>query len=86
LPAKRQTSIRGRDWVLDFSNIIHKNGQRSPLYARVLDVDNARETIQNNEILGIIQPHASTKVTIAAAAISAANPIVGYTLKGIQTV
>jgi LssY C-terminus/Ankyrin repeats (many copies) len=72
--------------VLDFSNIVHKNGQRSPLYARVLDVDNARETVANNEILGIVQPHASTKVAIAAAAVSAANPIAGYTLKGIQTV
>ncbi len=38
--------------VLDFSNIVHKDGQVSPLYARVLDVDNARETIRNNEILG----------------------------------
>ncbi len=45
--------------VLDFSNVMHQDGQVSPLYARVLDVDNARETIRNNEILGIIQPHAS---------------------------
>jgi hypothetical protein len=35
--------------VLDFSNILHKNGQRSPLHARVLDVDNARETVRNWE-------------------------------------
>jgi len=72
--------------VLDFSNILHGNGQITPLYARVLDVDNARETIRNNEILGIIQPHASTKVSIAMAAVGASNPIAGYTLKGAQTV
>jgi hypothetical protein len=72
--------------VLDFSNIIHKSGQRSPLYARVLDVDNARETVRNNEILGIVQPHASTKASIAMAALGAANPIAGYTIKGVQTV
>jgi hypothetical protein len=72
--------------VLDFSNILHKNGQKSALYARVLDVDNARETIRNNEILGIVQPHASTKVSIAMAAIGAANPIAGYSIKGVQTV
>jgi hypothetical protein len=72
--------------VLDFSNILHSNGQRSPLYARVIDVDNARETIRNNEILGIVQPHASTKATIAFAALSAANPIAGYTIKGVQAV
>ena len=72
--------------VLDFSNILHKSGKKTPLYARVLDVDNARETVRNNEILGIIQPHASTKVSIAMMALSASNPIAGYTVKGVQTV
>ncbi|HTQ98181.1 MAG TPA: LssY C-terminal domain-containing protein, partial [Candidatus Acidoferrum sp.] len=72
--------------VLDFSNIVHNNGKRSPLYARVIDVDNARETVRNNEILGIIQPHASTKASITFAAISVANPIAGYAIKGAQTV
>ncbi len=72
--------------VLDFSNIVYKSGKSSPLYARVLDVDNARETVRNNEIMGIIQPHASSKVSIAMAALGAANPIAGCTIKGIQTV
>ncbi len=72
--------------VLDFSNIVHKDGQLSPLYARVLNVDNARETVRNNEILGIVQPHASSKVSIAMAALGAANPIAGYSLKGVQTI
>jgi hypothetical protein len=72
--------------VLDFSNIVHSNGQQSHLYARVLSVDNARETVQNNEILGIIQPHASTKTSLAMAAVSAINPIAGYTIKGVQAV
>ena len=60
--------------------------KRSPLYAHVLDVDNARETVRNNEILGIIQPHASKKLSIAMLAIGAANPIAGYAIKGVQTV
>jgi LssY C-terminus len=72
--------------VLDFSNILHKNGEHSPLYARVLDVDNARETVRNNEILGIVQPHASSKLSIAMAALGATNPIAGYTIKSVQTV
>jgi LssY C-terminus len=72
--------------VLDFSNIVHRNGQKSQLYARVLSVDNARETVRNNEILGIVQPHASGKASIAMAAVSVINPIAGYTIKGIQTV
>jgi LssY C-terminus len=72
--------------VLDFSNVVHKDGQVSPLYARVLDVDNARETIRNNEILGIIQPHASKKASLVFAAMSASNPFAGYAIKGISTV
>lgn len=72
--------------VLDFSYIVHKNGKKSPLYARVIDVDNARETVRNNEIMGIVQPHASRKVSLALAGLSAANPIAGYTIKGIQTI
>jgi hypothetical protein len=72
--------------VLDFSNIVHMPDKRSPLYAHVLAVDNARETVRNNEILGIIQPHASKKLSIAMAAIGAGNPIAGYAIKGVQTV
>lgn len=72
--------------VLDFSCIVHKDGKKSPLYARVIDVDNARETVRNNEILGIVQPHASRKVSLALAGLSAANPIAGYTIKGVQTI
>lgn len=72
--------------VLDFSNVVHSNGQTSALYARVLNVDNARETVRNNEILGIVQPHASTKQSLAMAALGAVNPIAGYTIKGVQTV
>ena len=72
--------------VLDFSNILHKDSSKSPLYARVLDVDNARETVRNNEIMGIVQPHASGKLSLVMAALGAANPIAGYSIKGVQTV
>jgi len=72
--------------VLDISNIVHADNQMTPVYARVIDVDNARETVRNNEIMGIVQPHASTKLSIAFMAVSAANPIAGYTVKGMQTV
>ncbi|MGA2904287.1 MAG: LssY C-terminal domain-containing protein [Candidatus Korobacteraceae bacterium] len=72
--------------VLDFSNVPHKEGTRSPLYLRVLDVENARETVRNNEIIGIVQPHASTKVSLITAAAAASNPIAGYAIKGAQTI
>jgi hypothetical protein len=72
--------------VLDFSNVVHKDGKTSPLYARVIDVDNARETVRNNEILGIIQPHVTGKVSLAFAALGAINPIAGYTINGVRAV
>jgi hypothetical protein len=72
--------------VLDFSNIIHADGTRSPLYARVIDVDNARETVRNNEIIGIVQPHASTKASMVLAGLGMINPIAGYAIKGVSTV
>jgi LssY C-terminus len=72
--------------VLDFSNVLHSNKQQTPLYARVLNVDNARETVQNNEILGMIQPHASKKISLALSALGAANPLVGYTITGVRSV
>jgi hypothetical protein len=72
--------------VLDWSNVVHKDGKTSKLYSRVIDVDNARETVRNNEILGIIQPHVTGKVSIAFAALGAVNPIVGYAINGARTV
>lgn len=72
--------------VLDWSNVVHKDGKTSKLYTRVIDVDNARETVRNNEILGIIQPHVTGKVSIAFAALGAINPIVGYAINGARTV
>jgi hypothetical protein len=72
--------------VLDFSNVVHKDGKTSPLYARVIDVDNARETVRNNEILGIIQPHVTGKVSLAFAALGAINPIAGLTINGARAV
>ncbi len=71
--------------VIDFSNVVHKNGVKSPLYARVLAVDNARETVRNNEIIGIVQPHASSKVSLAFSAVGMVHPAAGYAIKGVQT-
>lgn len=72
--------------VLDFASIQHADGSTSDLYTRVLNVDNARETVRNNEIFGIVQPHAHTKVSLALSAVGAVNPIAGYAVRGVQTV
>ena len=70
--------------VLDFSNVIHRDGSKSPLYTRVLSVDNARETVRNNEIFGIVQPHASGKMALALSAMGAVNPIASYAIQGTR--
>jgi len=72
--------------VLDFSNIVHADGTKTPLYARVIDVDNARETVRNNEILGMVQPHASTKASAALSVVGIVNPIAGYAIRGASAV
>src|SRR5579871_5309708 len=72
--------------VLDFSNLPHKDGSKSAMYLPVLDVDNARETVRNNEIIGIVQPHADTKVGMAVGAVGSLNPIAGAAIKGTQAI
>ncbi len=72
--------------VLDFASIVHPDGTVSDLYSRVLNVDNARETVRNNEIFGIVQPHAHGKVSLALSAVGVINPIAGYAVRGVQTV
>lgn len=71
--------------VLDFSNVLSANGRKSPIYTRVVAVDNARETVRNSEILGIVQPHVSSKISLALSAVGMANPAASYALKGIQS-
>ena len=72
--------------VLDFSNIVYSDGSSSPLYARVLSVDNARETVRNNEILGIVQPHTASKISLLTSAVSAVNPVTSFTVTGVKAV
>jgi hypothetical protein len=72
--------------VLDFSNIVYRDGSSSPLYTRVLSVDNAREAVRNNEILGIVQPHSASKITLLTSAVGAVNPLAGYTITGVKAV
>jgi len=43
--------------VLEFANFIHEDGTRSRLATRVLEVDNARETVHHGRILGAPFPN-----------------------------
>jgi hypothetical protein len=64
--------------VLDIANVVQPDGTKSPVSTRVLVVDNARESVENNEIHGIIEPHASKKEGIAMVAVGIADPILGF--------
>ena len=68
--------------VPDIANVVGPDSSRSAVSTRVLMVDNARETVENNEIHGIIEPHASKKEGIGLIAIGIADPIVGISLLG----
>jgi hypothetical protein len=56
----------------------------SPVSTRVLAVDNAREAVENNEIRGIVQPHASKKEGIALLAVGIADPLLGLGIFGTK--
>lgn len=43
--------------LLEFANFIHEDGTRSRLATRVLEVDNARETVHHGRILGVPFPN-----------------------------
>jgi hypothetical protein len=63
--------------VLDLASVVHDDGSRSRLYSRVLGVDNARESVSNNEVHGIVEPHASKKQSITMVAVGIADPLLG---------
>ncbi len=70
---------------LDFANIVHANGKRSPVFLRLTGVDNAREVIRNNEIHGITQPHASTKAGWGLRLVGMSHPALAWAIEGIRT-
>jgi hypothetical protein len=43
--------------LLEFANFLHEDGTRSRLAARVMEVDNARETVHHGRILGVPFPN-----------------------------
>jgi hypothetical protein len=70
--------------VLDFANVIHRNGKKSPIFARVAEIDNARETVRRNEIIGIVQPHASKEASWPLKLAGMANPALGWAIEGVE--
>jgi LssY C-terminus len=77
LALKAYSDYRRAQLVLDFPYLVHQGGARTRLSIRLVDVDNAKETVQEGHIVGLPHPN-STKLTWGAKLFSLANPILAY--------
>jgi len=77
LALKAFNDYRRSQLILDFPYLVHPDGARTRLATRLVDVDNAKETVQGGRIIGL--PHPNTnKLTWGARLISLANPVLSY--------
>lgn len=70
--------------VLDFANLINADGTKSRLSLQVADVDNARETVESNRIIGVNYPNSAlgqNKVSWGMRLIGIALPALGYAME-----
>jgi hypothetical protein len=77
LALKAYNDYRRAQLVLDLPFLVHPGGARTRLATRVVDVDNAKETVEGGRIIGLPHPN-SSKMTWGARLISLANPILSY--------
>jgi hypothetical protein len=77
LALKAYSDYKRAQLVLDFPYLVHQGGVRTRLTTRVVDVDNAKEIVQDGRIIGLAHPN-STKLTWGARLFSLANPILAY--------
>ncbi len=69
--------------ALDFANLIHSTGLKTRLATRLIDVDNARETVRAGIIMGAPFPNSALgKLGKVWQGIWFANPLLGWTLEG----
>jgi hypothetical protein len=65
-----------------FRHALHENGERSVIYARLIDVDNARETVQPNVITGMAFPRSKLdKIGWGTRVAGLAYPGLGYAIE-----
>jgi LssY C-terminus len=77
LALKAYNDYRRAQLVLDFPYLVHDGGARTRLTTRVVDVDNAKEIIEDGRIIGLPHPN-SSKVSWAARLFSLSTPILAY--------
>lgn len=70
--------------VLDFANLVGADGTKSRLSLQVAGVDNARETVESNRIIGVNYPNSAlgqNKVSWGMRLIGIALPALGYAME-----
>jgi hypothetical protein len=72
---------RRAELVLDMANIDQGEGRITSLFTRVIDVDNARETVRAGRIIGIPYPHDGLdRISWGVKMVGRAFPVFGYVL------
>jgi LssY C-terminus len=77
LALRASNDYRRAQLILDFPYLVYPDGTRTRLATRLIDVDNAKETVEGGRIIGIAHPNGS-KFTWGAKMITLANPILAY--------
>jgi LssY C-terminus len=77
LALKAYNDYRRAQLILDFPYLVHPDGARTRIATRLVEVDNAKETVQGGRIIGLPHPN-SGKLTWGARLFSLSNPILAY--------
>ncbi len=77
LALKAYNDYRRAQLIIDFPYLVYPDGARTRIVTRLVDVDNAKETVEGGRIIGIAHPNGS-KFTWGAKMITLANPILAY--------
>jgi len=79
--ARSHGTDRRAELVIDMANIDQGEGRITSLFSRVIDVDNARETVRAGRIIGIPYPHDGfDRISWGARMVGRAFPVFGYIL------
>jgi len=80
LSQKAANDFERAQLILSFANLIHLDNSKTPVLTRLVDVDNARESVQAGRILGLPHPNYS-KLTWGLRALVMADPVLSYSVE-----
>ena len=66
--------------ILNFANLLHLDGSKTRLATRLVDVDNAKESVQAGRILGLAHPN-NSKLGWGLRLLGMADPVLSYALQ-----